>query len=192
MTITSPNDIIRSGRRSIFPQFFTNEPISRATLEHLLENANWAPSHRQTEPWRFVIFRGEAREELADQFADRYRTVVPVDKQDEKKINKTRKKMLAADTLIGIVLHRDPEERVPEWEEIAAVAMAVQNIWLSLDQYGLGGYWSSPGILTSEYGIFPWLAKNERCLGIFYLGHHDAPELPRKRGNWREKVSWKE
>lgn len=184
------NQLIRKGRSSVFPQFFNDQPIDQAVLEELLENANWAPSHRQTEPWRFVIFRGEGRATFADQFAELYRAEVPVEKQDAKKITKTQKKIMAADTVIAIVLHRDPAASVPEWEEIAAVAMAIQNLWLSLPQYGLGGYWSSPGIMTKEYGMLPWLADNERCLGVFYLGHHDAPELNRKRGDWREKVSW--
>ena len=181
---------IRDKRRSVFPQFLTGQPVARETLEAILENANWAPSHRKTEPWRFVIFRGEGRTTFADQFTERYKLAVPPEKQDEKKIAKTRNKMLTADTVIAIVLHRDPKESVPEWEEVAAVSMAVQNLWLSLDQHGLGGYWSSPGILTDRYGGFPWLADNERCLGIFYLGHHQAPELPRQRGNWQDKVTW--
>lgn len=184
------DETIRQKRRTIFPQFLTDRPVARQTLETILENANWAPSHRQTEPWRFIVFRGAGRTSLADQYEERYRSMIAADQQDEKKIAKTRDKMLAADTVIAIVLHRDPQESVPEWEEIAAVAMAVQNLWLSLDEHELGGYWSSPGILTERYGGFPWLTDRERCLGIFYLGHHQAPDLPRRRGNWQEKVTW--
>ncbi len=184
------NQLIRSDRKSIFPQFFTDAVIPAEVLNTRVENANWAPSHRQTEPWRFVIFRQAGKNQLADQFEARYRAAVPPEKQDQKKIDKTRKKMAQSDTVVAIVLHRDPETRVPEWEEIAATAMAVQNLWLSLDQHGLGGYWSSPGILTKEYGLFPWTAENERCLGLFYLGYADCPELARRRGSVEEKLTW--
>ena len=184
------NQLIRSGRKSVFPQFLSEREIPAEVLLEILENANWAPSHRQTEPWRFVIFREAGKAQLADQFEERYRAAIPEDKQDQKKIDKTRKKMAQADTLIAIVMHRDPEERVPEWEELAATAMAVQNLWLSLDQYDLGGYWSSPKIMTNEYGLFPWTASNERCLGLFYLGYADCPELPRQRGKLEEKLTW--
>jgi nitroreductase len=51
-------------RRSIFPQFFTDQAIDKATIEDLLSAANSAPSHRKTEPWRFRVFRGEGRKEL--------------------------------------------------------------------------------------------------------------------------------
>src|ERR1051326_6502439 len=40
--------------------------IERGVIERVLEAANWAPSHGQTEPWRFIVFEGEARRALAE------------------------------------------------------------------------------------------------------------------------------
>jgi len=67
-------------------------------------------------------------------------------------------------------MKRDPKESLPEWEEVAAVAMAVQNLWLSSHEKGIGGYWSSPGVVQhlgdflelamSDYGI-TWFLDNE-------------------------------
>jgi nitroreductase len=111
---------------------------------------------------------------------------------DEKLEKKFSSKVMASDTVLAVFLHRDPEERVPEWEEIAAVGCAVQNLWLALDEAELGGYWSSPGFLCGDYGQWPGAADNERCLGVFYIGHHNAPDLPRPRGPWEEKVTWVE
>ncbi|MFT5411314.1 MAG: nitroreductase, partial [Verrucomicrobiales bacterium] len=39
--------------------------VPQALLDTLFENANWAPTHGLTEPWRFKIYRGAAREGLA-------------------------------------------------------------------------------------------------------------------------------
>ena len=36
---------------------------------------------------------------------------------------------------------------VPEWEEIAAVSMAVQNMYLTCTANNIGCYWSSPKIV---------------------------------------------
>jgi len=88
-------------------------------------------------------------------------------------------------------LHRDPKERVPEWEEIASVAMAVQNIWMSLDQYGLGGYWSSPA-LSNFLGEHVALKENETCIGFFYIGACEPFEKRVKKGAIEEKVEWVE
>ena len=192
MTIQALNQIIRKDRKSVFPQFFTDKPIPRETLETLFENANWAPNHARTEPWRWVVYRGAGRQELVEDFSKSYRAGVAPEKQDDKKLQKTVDKIMGSDTVIGIVMTRDPKERIPEWEEVAAVAMAVQNFWLSLDALGIGGYWSSPGYFTRDAKALRRMEAGERCLGLFYLGYHECPELPRERGDWQDKVRWVE
>ena len=178
-----------SERKSVFPQFFTDRPVERATLEALLEAANQAPSHRKTEPWRFRVYRGAGKEKLKEELLEVYGP----DKPDaDKTAKKFGGKIDQSAAVLLILLHRDPQESVPEWEEIAAVGAAVENLWLSLSEYDLGGYWSSPGFMCGGYGEWPGTQPNERCLGVFYLGHYDAPELPRPRGDWREKVRWEE
>lgn len=190
MQIDALNQLLKKDRKSVFPQFFTDQPIEVATLEALFENASWAPTHARTEPWRWIVYRGDARQQLADELATTYRNNVAADKQDPKKIEKITRNILNSDTIVGIVMHRDPKERIPEWEEVAAVAMAVQNLWLSLDAHGIGGYWSSPGYFTRDAKPMAAMEERERCLGLFFLGHHDAPELARERSDWRDKVRW--
>ena len=34
---------------------FTTEPVSNSDLETMIEAATWAPNHRGTEPWRFIV-----------------------------------------------------------------------------------------------------------------------------------------
>ena len=41
-------------------------------------------------------------------------------------------------------------QRFPEVEEICATATAVQNIYLSVCAYGVGGYWTTGGITYNE------------------------------------------
>ena len=47
--------LIRS-RRSIYPKsYLPGQPVERELIEQLLENANWAPTHKLTEPWRLAL-----------------------------------------------------------------------------------------------------------------------------------------
>ncbi len=178
-----------TARRSIFPQFFTGKEVNKSVLEELIQAANLAPSHKKTEPWRFRVYRQGGKQQLKNGLLDVYGRerdeVAGIAKKFGQKIDQ-------AAAVLLIFLHRDPRKSVPEWEEIVAVGAAVENLWLSLDTYGLGGYWSSPGFLCGDYGAWPGSADNERCLGMFYLGYPDAPDLPRPRGDWREKVTWVE
>ena len=187
-----------TARRSVFPQFFTDGAVSEEVLHALLAAANEAPSHRKTEPWRFRVYRGAGREKLLDllraTYADwarsRVQTGTETEPWGEKLDKKFGKKINQSPVILLLSLSRDEAASVPEWEEIAAVGAAVQNLWTSLDAYDLGGYWSSPGFLCRGYGEFPGAADNERCLGLFYLGHYAMPDLPRPRGDWRDKVTW--
>ena len=91
--------------------------------------------------------------------------------------------------VIAICIQRDLNESVPEWEEIASVAMAVQNMWLYSSSIGIGGYWSSPKLINylSEHIE---LEKGERCLGFFYMGYFSNIISQRSPGSIQEKIKF--
>ena len=180
--------IIRS-RRSIFPPSFIEKEIPQAVLLEILENANWAPTHKLTEPWRFKVFRGPGLQRLSQYLGDWYQSNTPPEKYSEKKYEKTIKKPLQSGCVIAICMMRDEQQRLPEWEELAAVACAVQNIWLTCTAHQIGGYWSSPRSII-EARDFLALQENEHCYGLFYMGYHNMPSLPGKRQPIEEKVEW--
>jgi len=184
------NQLIRS-RRSIFPKTYNGKEIAREIIEEILENANWAPTHRFTEPWRFKIFRGDALERLSEYMSNHYLTNTPESNFSEVKFNKTRQKPLQSSCVIAICMQRDPKNSVPEWEEIAAVACAVQNMWLTATAYDIGAYWSSPKYIE-DIGGFLDLDEGQKCLGFFYMGYHDLPEIPGKRSPISQKIEWLE
>ena len=109
----------------------------------MLEAANWAPSHGHTEPWRFTVFTGEARHKLGEVFAEAYRMVTPAERFDEAVMAFTRDRVLLAPVWISIGMEPDAVKKMPEWEEISAVAMAVHNMHLMACSLGLGCKWSS-------------------------------------------------
>jgi len=182
------NELIKK-RRSIFPKSYIKKPIPKEIIEQILENANWAPTHKLTEPWRFKIFRGDALMQLGIKLSEVYQANTPAEKFSEMKFKKTQKKALQSDTMIAICMQRDPKESIPEWEEIAAVGAAVQNMYLTCTAYDIGCYWSSPGTVKylSEY---LGLKKGEKCLGFLYLGYHEMPEIKGMRRSISEKIEW--
>lgn len=177
-------------RRSVFPAQFSDRAIKESDIEIILEAANWAPSHKKTEPWRFKIMRGETLERLGEHFAMTYVAITSEEKFSVFKKNKVEKNPTKAQAVIAICMQRDSKERVPEWEEIAATAMAVQNLWLMAHSLGIGGYWSSPS-LKDHMTEFLNLSEGEKCLGFFYLGYEGEPQNHTAiRGPISEKISW--
>ena len=170
------SEIIRQ-RRAIFPVQFTDEEIPEDIIDQLLELANWAPTHRRTEPWRYVVVSGTARERLATFLSQTYKDITPLESFNAHKQEKIINKCLRSQYILLICMQRDTADRVPEWEEIAAVAMSVQNIWLACTTLGIGSYWSTPAMKDHIRSFVP-LAEGERCLGLFYIGsfHKERPD----------------
>lgn len=179
-------DIIKK-RRSVFPAQYNSKPIAKELIEKVLEAGNWAPSHKKTEPWRFKVLQGETRAKLGMFLSLKYMENDPNPKKFkvEKLINNPQR----AGAIIAICMQRDPNESVPEWEEVAATAMAVQNMWLMCTDLGIGSYWSSPGLIK-HMGDFFAMEDGEVCLGFFYMGYTDD-ELPEAtRGAVEDKTTW--
>lgn len=176
-------------RRSIFPPSYKLQEISDEVINDLLENANCAPTHRKTEPWRFRVMKGKALERLSQYLGDFYRENTPEEEFSDFKFKKTKKKALQCGCVIAICMKRDPTGSVPEWEEIAAVACAVQNMWLSCTSLNIGSYWSSPKAIYTM-NEFLELEEEERCLGLFYMGYQKEGEYHTERGGLKNKVKW--
>ena len=176
-------------RRSVFPAQYNGASISKEDIAKILQAANYAPTHKRTEPWRFKVLTGEAKEKLGLFMSLKYmETEGRPKKMKTKKLIENPKK---AGAIIAICMQRDPQERIPEWEEVAATAMAVQNMWLCCTEMGIGCYWSSPGLIK-YMGEFFDLAEGEACLGFFYMGHYDDAVEAQPRGSIEEKVVWME
>ena len=178
---------IIANRRSIFPIQFSDKEVTDSQLHTLFEAANWAPTHRRTEPWRFKVFRGEKKTDLGRFLVDAYTKTAP--KFSKRKSQAIAQKIELSAAVVLICIKRDEKESVPEWEEIAATAMAVQNLWLTATEMGLGGYWSTPTYVDQINHLIP-MEEGERCLGLFYLGTFEGSMPVREPGDWHEKVKW--
>tara|TARA_R100001369_G_scaffold31558_2_gene55985 strand:+ start:629 stop:1186 length:558 start_codon:yes stop_codon:yes gene_type:complete len=182
------SEIIES-RRAVFPVQYNNQPISKDEIKKILEAANWAPTHRKTEPWRFKVFHSEtARKKLADFLSKTYEETT--ENVSEFKQKKIAEKPMQSACVIAICMQRDPNALVPEWEEVAATAMAVQNMWLTAHDHKIGAYWSSPALKDHLHNLVGF-NEGERCLGFFYMGKYDE-NLPQgqRKTSIDEKTTW--
>jgi len=184
------NNLIRS-RRSVFPkQYEEGKKVDDAVVQQILENATWAPSHGCTEPWQFVVFTGDGLKKLADFQSEFYKSNAG-ENFKEATYNGLKTNPLKASHVIALCMKRDPNKKFPEMEEVAAVACAVQNIYLSVTAYGLGGYWTTGGVTYKEEAkSFFSLGPDDKLMGFFYIGHVAVPSPAGKRKPLEEKVIW--
>lgn len=159
---------IIENRRSVFPKDYQDSPIDDEILEEILTSANFAPNHKKTKPWRLKVFRNEGKTLLGQKLAEVYKTTVSPETFLEKKYLDISNKIEKADVIITISVNFSG--LLPEWEEIAATAMAVQNMYLTASVNSVGCYWSTPGMIK-HLDEFLGLEENQKCYGLFYLGN---------------------
>tara|TARA_B100001113_G_scaffold50722_1_gene36892 strand:+ start:1206 stop:1763 length:558 start_codon:yes stop_codon:yes gene_type:complete len=179
-------NLIKS-RRSVTPKLYNDIEISDDELRLILEAANWAPTHKKTEPWRFRVLKNHSKDSLGKFLAKKYKeTATSYSKFKHYDFIEKAKKSAV---IILICMQRDPQESIPEWEEIAAVSMSVQNIWLMATNLQIGSYWSSTKLINYINEFTP-LDKGETCLGIFYMGKFEKKLIPRTPGPIEKKIRW--
>jgi nitroreductase len=191
--IEEVNKIIR-GRRSMFiAQFKENDPVDDQIIQDILENANWAPTHKLTEPWNFKVFTGEGLKKFADFQAELYKErSTKTGNFIEATYQKFKENPLKASHVIAIIMKRDLKANLPVMEEIAAVSMAVQNMYLTASAHGLAAYWGTGGP-TFWPEAKPWfgLEEEDMLMGFFYVAKPATDRWPvGKRRPVGEKVEW--
>ena len=175
------SSIIKS-RQSIYPNEFNGKMIPEEVILDLLENANYAPSHKMTLPWIFKVFCGNSKIKLLKE-------IIKEKDIHEKKKEKLKDSFNKSSHIICICMKKN-NDLLPEWEEIAATSMAVQNLWISCVDSNIGGYWSTPKYI-SKLRKFLTLSEDEICLGFFYLGVHNSKNTRKiRRDNISEKIQW--
>ena len=199
-------------RRSIFPKDFDeNRKVPLHVISDILAAANWAPTHGKTEPWRFCVVGPDTMKKLLDLRLEISLDGLSDPEKENKlkmKIAKKRKELAKISAVIFICVKRVTNSRgklMPQWEETASTAMAVENLHLQLTSYwneGYGGYWSSSGYndWLCDSRVKKILGADGSCegeddivLGAFYLGVCNVKKMNAYRSGRKsmsEKVKW--
>ena len=175
--------IIKS-RKSIYPSQFSGKTLEDSIISELIDVSNHAPSHKMTQPWVYRVFTTKTKDKLLNH-------ILNINSENFRKhqVDKMKEKFQLTSHIICICMKKN-SHLLPEWEEIAATAMAVQNIWLTSFTMGIGCYWSSPASIN-QLGNYIKFKKGERCLGLLYMGYYDSKEkIVFKRDLIDHKIDW--
>ncbi len=191
MIIAEEFNQLARNRRSTFPdQFIAGKKVDDAIIKEILTNAYWAPNHGKQEPWHFTVFTDDGLKTLAVFQSELYKTLAG---ENFKEITyaKLQQNPLKASHVIALGMKKTANKNIPEVEDIAAVACAVQNMYLSVTAYGLGGYWTTGGVTYKEQAkSFFGLGEDDRLMGFFYIGYIGIPSTGATRKPAEEKTSW--
>ncbi|MGV8090456.1 MAG: nitroreductase [Mangrovibacterium sp.] len=167
--------------------------IDDGIIEKLLENANWAPSHGLVQAWHFKVFADEGVKTFFNVQKEIYKQITPPDKFFDFKYHDYDNKWKRVSHVIVIIAQRDPRKQFPKQEDVVSAAFATENIYLSLQSFGIAGYLSTGDVCYSQpMREYLGLKPDDEPIGFFILGIPDEsvtrPE--RKRVAAAEKTEW--
>lgn len=169
----------------------TEEPPPRELIERVLEAGRWAPSHHLTEPWRFFVLAGAARELLGALMGDIAAAGVADVEEARVAYERAAAKPLRAPYVVAVAVEPAVAPNVFEVEEIASVAAAAQNMLLAAHALGLAAMWRT-GAVCYEGAMRRFFGLSERAtvLGFLYIGFPAMPAPARERRPLGEVVTW--
>jgi nitroreductase len=170
------------------------DPVPRELIERILESAVHAPNHRLTEPWRFHVFTGKGRGELARARAELASLQAQAEREEDEmaagRISRERKKAFRAPVVIVVICEAGRDE-VETLENYAACAAAVQNMQLTAHALGLGAMWRTGAPAYHDHmRRFFGLKEGDTIVAHLYVGYPDMGERPRRRQPASEKTVW--
>jgi nitroreductase len=180
------------GRRTVKPDKMNGRIIPDETIVELLSNADWAPTHARTEPWRFIVIGPTRAKEFAKRHANLYKQHTEPSAFTPEKFNKLISLGVNVSHIVIAWMKRVPTKKIPVIEEICATSAAIQNLLLTATSKSIASFWSTSGLthhpaMKDEFK----LGDEDLILGIIYLGYSDEPF---KEGNrmipLSEKIEW--
>jgi len=186
LSLPSPDQTLNllRNRRSIFTKQFTGDAVPKAVIDDMLEAAQWAPNHHLTEPWIFYVYESVAgRGSVGHLLQDLYKSSCAPQNDgngtskpfSQAKFDKKLRGAMLSSHIIAICVKTKTKN--PLVEEIASVAMSVQNMHLVAANHGYGAYWSSGGAHSPKKEVTheEFTVANPKVLKEFFSFDDDEP-----------------
>lgn len=153
---------------------------SDADIETILRIASRVPDHGRLEPWRFILYRGEARIRIGEMLAEL------AEKREgpltEGRRNQELARFSRAPLVIGVVSSPKENPKIPEWEMFLSGGMAAMNLMIAANALGYGTNLISNWYSDSEEGRrILGLAPQERVVGFVHIGTFTGAPFERPR-----------
>lgn len=177
-------------RRSI--RQYVSKEVEDDIVKEMIEAAVLSPSAKNRQPWKFIVFRGNAKDELVQVM----RKGVEDEKISHRLMPKWAKAIPDAENTVRImeeapvlivVLNTngktpftaiDNEDRIVEICDSLSIGAAIENMILTASEHGLGTLWIANTCFAYDE-LTRFLDTDDQLIGVVAVGYPD--EYPSKR-----------
>jgi nitroreductase len=186
--MSSPIIDFLSTRKSAPINEMTEPGPSNSDLETILRIASRVPDHGKLAPWRFIIYRGDARVEAGKrlvELAEQLEGPLPEGRRQQELARFAR-----APLVIGVVSVPKPHPKIPDWEKFLSGGAAAMNLILAAQALGYAANW-----ISNWYSDVPegrrllGLKPEEGVIGFIHIGTHGGEIFERPRPDLNDIVS---
>ena len=188
----SPNALeLLLTRRSVKAGMLGEPGPGPEQLKTILTAAARVPDHKKLEPWRFIVFEGEAQAAFGEALAAAC-AAEEKEPPSAARLETERTRLLRAPCVVALVSRVTPNPAAPEWEQVLSCGAVGMNLCLAANALGFATCW-----LTEWYAYSPAvkralrLADNERVAGFIYIGtarerqdDRERPDLSKIATRW--------
>lgn len=175
-------------RRSASKHHLTAPGPQGDELTELLNVAARVPDHRRLEPWRFIVFTGNARAKFGETLARIHGNNTP--DADQQSTLEAAGLLLRAPTVVAVISSPDTAHKTPVWEQELSAGALCYNLLLAANAAGWAGAWLSEWI-TFDKSVDEalGLSADERVAGYIYLGTATMQSPERARPQLENKIT---
>lgn len=159
-----------AARRSVKPDRLDFPGPTQEQLSQILTVGSRVPDHKKLNPWRFIVFEGDARTAAGEIFAK------ACEKEEREppsrvRLDMERGRFLRSPLVIAVVFSPKPRPGAPDWEQELSAGALCFNVCLAANALGFGTSWITEWIAYSatvreDLG----LRGSERIAGFIYIG----------------------
>lgn len=189
-------------RRSI--RRYKDKPISKEIIEQIIDAGRQAPSAKNRQPWKCIVFENEAKAELLScmerglEREYKGEAVLPKSRFGLTDARHTLRIMRQAPVVIVVLntngespfLPIDEDKRVSEICDSLSIGAFIQNMLLEAQELGLGTLWIANTCFAYPE-LVEYLQTEEQLIGAVALGYPDEKPAARPRKELEEIVEWR-
>ncbi|MBO5208379.1 MAG: nitroreductase family protein [Lachnospiraceae bacterium] len=189
-------------RRSI--RKYLDKNVPKEKIEQILDAARVAPSAKNRQPWKYIVFGGEHKAEFLEKMEngimreERQKAFLPNSKQGIPDAKNTLRIMKEAPILI-VVLNENgttpfaqinADDRITEICDTLSIGASIENMLLKADEIGLGTLWIANTCFAYEE-LTTYLGTTKQLVGAIALGYADESPAQRPRKKLEEIVEYR-
>jgi len=160
-------------RRTIYK--FEKRSVDESVVKRAIDCARYAPNHKMTEPWRFILLGEKTRTQLFPIVEDLAKVKCALKEQTDSApyVERAISKVRDVPLLMVVLSALSPGDAFRTKEDFAATTCALHHVVLSLWADGIGAQWSTGGVIRDvrTYEVLGVNDEEFEIIGLLKAGH---------------------